>query len=165
MIDRDHFFRFISSYICQISETLFEQHAHTLISNGGSFKIRNLKTNEESRLQLPIDLNLHLYSSNDLEFQSATNKYFRPVNKIFKSVDSFIKPNLLFEMTISKDHQCSHTGLCDVLETLGNPLNPELYCRIVSFHHSPTKITWKKKVMFYPKKLLLEAFRSCPSLF
>ena len=42
-----------------------------------------------------MNLNLHLYSSNDLEFQSATN--------------------------------CSHTGLCDVLEKLGNPLNPELY--------------------------------------
>jgi hypothetical protein len=45
----------------------------------------------------------------------------------FESVDSFIKPNLLFQMTGAKDHPCKQTGLRDVLNILGNPLNPELY--------------------------------------
>jgi hypothetical protein len=74
-----------------------------------------------------MDLSLFLYSSNNLEFQLATHHYYRPKTEIFESIDSFIKPNLLFQMTISKNHPCRQTGLRNVLETLGNPVNPELY--------------------------------------
>ena len=74
-----------------------------------------------------IILCLTVVSSDKTQVQGATNRYFRPVSKGFESVDSFIKPNLLFQMTCAKDHPCKQTGLCNVLEILGNPSNPILY--------------------------------------
>lgn len=94
---------------------------------GGTFKIRDLLTKKESTLHLPNDLMTFLYSSNHAQFKAAQNCYFRPVSQIFESVDSFIKPNLLFQMTGTKNHPCKQTGLCDVLNILHNPLEPKLY--------------------------------------
>ncbi|EGF80846.1 hypothetical protein BATDEDRAFT_24299 [Batrachochytrium dendrobatidis JAM81] len=110
----------------QLNRVLFEKHAHTVIAKGGSFKIRDLRTKLESTLQLPMDLSTLLFSNNS-QVQDATNCYFRPISNTFESVDSFIKPNLLFQMTGAKDHPCKQTELCDVLEILGNPSKPELY--------------------------------------
>jgi hypothetical protein len=47
--DRDHLIRFLSATqgigeTGQLRGTLFEKHAHTVISKGGSFKIRDLQT-------------------------------------------------------------------------------------------------------------------------
>ncbi|KAK6096218.1 hypothetical protein MT418_8606 [Batrachochytrium dendrobatidis] len=129
--DRDHLIRFVSvtreiGETGQLNRALFEKHAHTVIAKGGSFKIRDLRTKLESTLQLPMDLSTLLFSNNS-QVQDATNCYFRPISNIFESVDSFIKPNLLFQMTGAKDHPCKQTELCDVLEILGNPSKPELY--------------------------------------
>ncbi|EGF77367.1 hypothetical protein BATDEDRAFT_27719 [Batrachochytrium dendrobatidis JAM81] len=129
--DRDHLIRFVSvtreiGETGQLNRVLFEKHAHTIIAKGGSFKIRDLRTKLESTLQLPMDLSTLLFSNNS-QVQDATNCYFRPISNIFESVDSFIKPNLLFQMTGAKDHPCKQTGICGVLEILGNPSKPELY--------------------------------------
>ncbi|OAJ42042.1 hypothetical protein BDEG_25546 [Batrachochytrium dendrobatidis JEL423] len=130
--DRDHLIRFVSvareiGGTGQLNRVLFEKHAHTVIAKGGSFKIRDLRTKLESTLQLPMDLSTLLFSNNS-QVQDATNCYFRPISNIFESVDSFIKPNLLFQMTGAKDHPCKQTGICNVLEILGNPSKPGLYC-------------------------------------
>ena len=130
--DRGHLIRFLSATqgignTGQLRGVLFEKHAHTVLAKGGSFKIRNLETKVESTLHLPNDLTTFMYSSNDAQFQAAQNRYFRPASKIFESVDSFIKSNLLFQMTGAKNHPCKQTGLRDVLNILGNPQNPELY--------------------------------------
>ncbi|EGF81375.1 hypothetical protein BATDEDRAFT_23764 [Batrachochytrium dendrobatidis JAM81] len=130
--DRDHLIRFVSvtreiGETGQLNRVLFEKHAHTVIAKGGSFKIRDLRTKLESTLQLPMDLSTLLFSNNS-QVQNATNCYFRPISNTFESVDSFIKPNLLFQMTGAKDHPCKQTGICDVLEILGNPSKPGLYC-------------------------------------
>ncbi|EGF78520.1 hypothetical protein BATDEDRAFT_26603 [Batrachochytrium dendrobatidis JAM81] len=129
--DRDHLIRFVSvtreiGETGQLNRELFKKHAHTVIAKGGSFKIRDLRTKLESTLQLPMDLSTLLLSNNS-QVQDATNCYFRPISNIFESVDSFIKPNLLFQMTGAKDHPCKQTGICGVLEILGNPSKPELY--------------------------------------
>ncbi|KAK6091297.1 hypothetical protein MT418_8583 [Batrachochytrium dendrobatidis] len=129
--DRDHLIRFVSvareiGETGQLNRVLFEKHAHTVIAKGGSFKIRDLRTKLESTLQLPMDLSTLLFSNNS-QVQDATNCYFRPISNTFESVDSFIKPNLLFQMTGAKDHPCKQTELCDVLEIFGNPSKPELY--------------------------------------
>ncbi|EGF80090.1 hypothetical protein BATDEDRAFT_88508 [Batrachochytrium dendrobatidis JAM81] len=110
----------------QLRGILFEKYAHTVIAKGGSFKIRDLRTGSESTLQLPMDLSTLLFSNNS-QVQDATNCYFRPISNTFESVDSFIKPNLLFQMTCAKDHPCRQAGLRNVLEILGNPSKPELY--------------------------------------
>jgi hypothetical protein len=166
--DRDHLIRFLSATqgigeTGQLRGTLFEKHAHTVISKGGSFKIRDLQTAQERILELPLDFTIFLYSSNDSEFQNAFNCYFRPVSKIFESVDSFIKPNLLFQITGAKDHPCKQTGLRDVLEILGNPLKPELYFvvppdrfasfKYQSYHGTEGKVLSKKGIVANVRKL------------
>lgn len=114
--DRDHLMRFLSvpenvSETGQLRGILFEKHAHIVIAKGGSFKIRDLRSKLVSTLELPMDLTAILFSNNH-QIKKSTNCYFRPVSKIFASVDSFIKPNLLFQMTCAQNHPCKQTGLC-----------------------------------------------------
>ncbi len=111
----------------QLRGTLFEKHAHAVISRGGSFKIRDLQTGEVGTMELPSNLSLFLYSSDDEAFKGATNCYFRPVSKTFESIDSFIKPDILFQMTTANEPPCKQTGLRDILNVLGNPSNPRLH--------------------------------------
>ena len=130
--DRGNLIRFLSATegigeTGQLRGSLFEKHAHSILSSGGSFTIRNLQANQESELILPSNLTTFLYSSNNSDFQKATNCYLSPVSKNFESIDSFIKPNLLFQMTGAKKHPCKQTGLRDILKILDNPENPELY--------------------------------------
>ena len=47
----------------------------------------------------------------------------QPNTKIFPSVDSLMKPNRLFQMTVSTHH----AGLVNALGKLGNPENPHLF--------------------------------------
>jgi hypothetical protein len=110
----------------QLRGVLFEKFAHTVIGAGGLFNVRNLQTQEKSILSLSKDLTTVLFS-NKLQIQGADNSYFRPVSKNFESVDSFIKPNLLFQMTSAKSHPCKQIGIRDVLTILDNPSNPEFY--------------------------------------
>jgi hypothetical protein len=178
--DRVNLIRFLStsqgvSETGQLRGTLFEKHAHTVLANGGPFKIRDLSLStenalqiakpekeEESKLDLPTDLTTFLYSSDNSDFQAAQNCYFRPVSKNFESVDSFIKPNLLFQMTGAKDHPCKQTGLRDALKILGNPKEPKLYFvvppdRFESFkyqsYHGKDGMVLKKGPNQYVKKI------------
>jgi len=129
---REKLIRFISASdrmdpYGQLRGTMFENFAHTVLARGGSFKVRDLQTNEESTLELPGDLKFFKYSSND-DIQAARNHYFIPASKTFKSVDSFIKPNLLFQMTCAENHPCKQAGLRDVLNNiLDHPSEPKLY--------------------------------------
>ena len=165
--DRDHLIRFLSATegigeTGQLRGILFEKLAHTTLAKGGSFKIRNLKTNVESALQVPIDLTTILFSGSH-QFHESTNCYFRPVSKIFEAVDSFIKPNIIFQMTCAKQHPCKQTGLRDVLKILGDPLKPELYFVVppdlfVSFRYQPYhgadgKVLLQKGIFKNVKKL------------
>jgi hypothetical protein len=110
----------------QLRGTLFERHAHTVVGKGGLFKIRDLQTGQESTLPISTDLTTFLFSEQS-QIQNEENRYFRPSNKRFESVDSFIKPNILFQMTGAKNHPCKQAGLLSVLTTLGKPLEPKLY--------------------------------------
>jgi hypothetical protein len=166
--DRNHLLRFLSATegigeTGQLRGTLFEKHAHAIISKGGKFKIRDLQTAQKGTLELPLDQAIFLYSSSDSKFQNTNNSYFRPVSKIFESVDSFIKPNLLFQMTGAKDHPCKQTGLRDALEILGNPLKPELYFvvppdrfasfKYQSYHGTDGKVLSQKGIVGNVRKI------------
>ncbi|KAJ3254311.1 hypothetical protein HK103_007282 [Boothiomyces macroporosus] len=119
---------------------LFERHAHTVIANGGKFRIRELirpkPKLEDSSKQVDLhavkELELprleQLVFDNDLEVQSANDSYYyRPRITNYESVDSFEKPNLLFQMTCASKHPCKQAGIHKVLNLLGNPSNPSLY--------------------------------------
>jgi hypothetical protein len=67
-----------------------------------------------------------MYSIN-YPIQTETDRYFLPISKIFEAVDSFVKPDILFQMTGAKTHPCKQTGIRDVLKILGDPSTPKLY--------------------------------------
>ena len=165
--DRSHLIRFLSATegigeTGQLRGILFEKHAHTVIVKGGLFKIRDLHTKMVSTLKLPNDLTSFLFSNNS-QIENATNCYFRPVSKIFESVDSFIKPDLLFQMTGAKNHPCKQTGLRDVLNILDNPSNPVLYFVVPpdlfdsftyqSYHGKDGKVLSQERIVASVQKL------------
>ncbi|KAJ3078578.1 hypothetical protein HK100_010671 [Physocladia obscura] len=114
--------------------TLFERHAHDIIAGGGTFGCRQLfeKTTKVTALnadnkQITIPHLNTLLFADEQQVQASSGMYYRPHVNNYESVDSFIKPNLLFQMTSAKKHPCKQVGLNHVLELLGNPSNPTLY--------------------------------------
>ncbi|OQR82817.1 hypothetical protein THRCLA_23197 [Thraustotheca clavata] len=65
---------------------------------------------------------------NDTEIATASNmNYLQPAVKNYESVDSIIKPDILFQVTCAHKHPCKQKGLYNVLKLLKNPQNPRLY--------------------------------------
>ena len=110
---------------------LFERHAHSMISKGGIFRIRELYHPD---LNIPLTKTIdkkfdplqEFLFDNDLDVQ-ASNFYFRPKITNYESVDSFAKPNLLFQITGANKHPCKQNGIHKVLNLLGNPSDPMLF--------------------------------------
>ncbi|RGB25393.1 hypothetical protein C1646_632203, partial [Rhizophagus diaphanus] len=85
---------------------IFEQIAHQVLRNGGSFKRRSLDTNDEDVITFP-KRKLNLFNQID-EIQDGT--YSTPLEKTFPSVDAIIAPNCLLQMTTAKDHNIKING-------------------------------------------------------
>jgi hypothetical protein len=112
---------------------LFERHAHTVIANGGVFQIRQLldSTLTPQDSDTPREIQLprvpQLVFDNDEHVRSVDGFYFRPLVFNYESVDSFEKPNALFQMTGAKKHPCKQVGIHNVLNLLDQPINPSLF--------------------------------------
>jgi hypothetical protein len=109
---------------------LFERHAHAVISNGGEFQIRELldsNFNDSPLLKRQFFASRQLVFDSDSEVQISDGYYYRPRINNYESVDSFQKPNLLFQMTGARKHPCKQVGIHKVLHLLGNPVSPFLY--------------------------------------
>ena len=76
---------------------------------------------------LQILASRQLVFDSDSEVQSSDGFYYRPRINNYESVDSFQKPNLLFQMTGARKHPCKQVGIHKVLNLLENPVNPLLY--------------------------------------
>jgi hypothetical protein len=125
---------------------LFERHAHTVICNGGRFKICELFENDSEYqpvqpLQLPqfqhfvfekellqlLQLQQLVFEDDEQVKSNGDEFYYRPRSSIYESVDSFVKPCLLFQMTGAQKHPCKQVGIHKVLNLLGNPKEPCLF--------------------------------------
>ncbi|CAB4443977.1 unnamed protein product [Rhizophagus irregularis] len=102
---------------------LFEQIAHRVLRNGGSFKRRSLDTNDEDVITFP-KYNLILFTQID-EIQDGA--YSIPLDKSFPSVDAIIAPNCLLQMTTTKDHNIKINGLKRVRSKLETEKNIGFY--------------------------------------
>jgi len=109
---------------------LFERIAHSILSQGGVFSTRELipgskdigpQRSLELKKTQRFRFNTHQTIPNNGDF------YYHPDSPTFPSIDSFIQPNLLFQMTISLKHRCKQTGLRDALNLLRDSSNPQLY--------------------------------------
>ncbi|CAB4481093.1 unnamed protein product [Rhizophagus irregularis] len=102
---------------------LFEQIAHRVLRNGGSFKRRSLDTNDEDVITFP-KYNLILFTQIDKIQDGA---YSIPLDKSFPSVDAIIAPNCLLQMTTTKDHNIKINELKRVRSKLETEKNIGFY--------------------------------------
>eukprot|EP00644_Phytophthora_capsici_P018328 jgi/Phyca11/131990/e_gw1.125.29.1 len=76
-------------------------------------------------ITLPARRSVVFDSANGLEAGDLSS-YLRPAVKNYQSVDVILKPNVMFQVTSSKEHHCKQAGLYDVLKLLNNPAAPAL---------------------------------------
>jgi hypothetical protein len=107
--------------------TLFENIAHTILAKGGNFKAINLETRRKVKLVISPDLQISLFSTKDGFRKADSGHYMCPVQTNFASVDSMLKPNILFQITVAKSHSCAEQGLMDALEYLKCSEKPKLF--------------------------------------
>ncbi|CAG8441789.1 14959_t:CDS:2 [Cetraspora pellucida] len=90
---------------------LFETISHAIICKGGSFRVRKLldkgSSYEEIHSFKPLEENFF----NCVEEIKKDEKYYRPTSKNFESIDSYVHPNKLFQITIAKRHSIKPDGL------------------------------------------------------
>ena len=120
-----------------VTGCVFEQIAHKVIRNGGTFKRRSLDTNIEDTVIFP-KRDLILLTQID-EIQNGA--YSIPLDKSFPSVDAIVAPDCLFQMTTAKDHKIKISGLKRVQSKLETEKDIEFYFVV------PTKLysSYKKQ--------------------
>ncbi|CAG8722840.1 6219_t:CDS:2 [Funneliformis caledonium] len=96
--------------------SIFEEIAHTILKNGGEFKIRTLD-GPISYISQSINRRDKIYTFSTIETITDGN-YFRPDNKNFPSIDSIIASNKLFQMTTAINHPIKMIGLKKVYPKL-----------------------------------------------
>ncbi|CAI2202101.1 16637_t:CDS:1, partial [Funneliformis geosporum] len=95
---------------------LFEEIAHKILRKGGRFKIRPLDTNSKDlNIKIP-ELEMCFYSK---IVEIEANKYYRPIQKNWESVDAIISPDILFQMTVGNTHPIKMNGLDKLCDKLG----------------------------------------------
>ncbi|CAG8604475.1 6323_t:CDS:1 [Paraglomus brasilianum] len=103
-----------------IRGALFEEVAHQILIHGGRFKYRHLDSITTSDIK-----HILLDKQNCIEFQEISqiedDKYCRPLQKNFTSVDAIIAPTMLFQMTYCPNHPIKISGLKSLQEKLGGP--------------------------------------------
>ncbi|RKP20608.1 hypothetical protein ROZALSC1DRAFT_19110 [Rozella allomycis CSF55] len=113
-----------------IRGVLFERFAHSIIQNGGTFKVRELFENstrgpDEEVIFEPSRL---VVFEQELEDIGDDNVYEKPKTKIYEAVDSFIrKIAAMFQMTGARYHPPKQAGVHKVLNLMNNPEHPRLY--------------------------------------
>jgi hypothetical protein len=96
----------------------FEGLAHILLSKGGRFVVRDLDSMEQENISLPC-LDQKVFFEWKQVQSSRDNRYFRPLSKTLKAVDSLERPNILFHMTVAATHRIHAPGLIKSVENLG----------------------------------------------
>ena len=104
----------------------FEGLAHILLRQGGQFLVRSLDSREQENISLPC-LEQTSFVEWDQVQSCVDNRYFRPVSKILKAIDSLERPNVLFQMTVAVTHPIHASGLIESVEKLGCTGEVRLY--------------------------------------
>jgi hypothetical protein len=93
--------------------TCFEQVAHRVLREGGTFYLRSLDDSKIYNLKLDQQNEILMFSAID---QIEDKKYYQPESKNFPSIDAIIAPYVLFQMTISMTHPVKMIGLKKLYE-------------------------------------------------
>ncbi|CAI2179167.1 7075_t:CDS:2 [Funneliformis geosporum] len=97
----------------------FEQIAHWMLREGGIFKTHSLELNGVKE-DLLIDRQGEIFEFFESDISVIKDeKYYKPVEQNFPSIDAIIAPNKLFQMTIAKIHPIKMNGLKMLQDKLG----------------------------------------------
>lgn len=124
--ERENFVTFLSNaandpMFGSLRGQLWERFVHACLIKGGTYKVKNLKTKEESNLHLNPTISKYLSNIQEVSLlvPNAT-VWLRPVISNFESVDAIIPGFGFFQITIAKKHGVKHKGLLNLLEKLPN---------------------------------------------
>ncbi|CAG8702627.1 17099_t:CDS:1, partial [Acaulospora colombiana] len=95
----------------------FEQIAHRMLRNGGTFKVRSLENNDDGTLNKDIKKQNEILTFSAVQ-TIEDGKYYRPDNKNFPSIDAIIAPDMLFQMTTAINHPIKIIGLKKLVSKL-----------------------------------------------
>jgi hypothetical protein len=106
--------------------TLFEMVAHTIIRQGGDFHVRELTDDGTGTEGFhKFDFLEEKFFSNVKEI--VKEKYCRPTSKTFESIDSYVHPNNLFQITISRKHSIKQDGLRAIKDIIDEKFGVNIY--------------------------------------
>lgn len=113
---------------------LFELISHEVLRRGGCFSVRKLTDKGlEPEVLKEFKLNLEekiFWSINEIKDdiqQQGPTKYYRPVSDTFESIDSYVYPNEMFQVTVSRRHGVKQDGLRAIKEILDENSDINIY--------------------------------------
>jgi len=102
-----------------LAGVLFERIAHLRLEKGGDFEVRSLDgRSPDTKLKLPKKSPKKRFTDINEIAGFSVGDYIVPKASNFESVDSMMKPNLLFQMTVSASHPCKQAGLHKAIAAL-----------------------------------------------
>ena len=99
-----------NSFVSAIRGKLFEEYAHRRLCSGEDFRVRSLDDSDSGEDRIVNFGKLtpkHIACVNDIE----AGYYCRPIAKNFKSIDSLIAPDTLFQITVAEQHPIKENGI------------------------------------------------------
>jgi len=100
---------------------IFERIAHKILTSAQSLKVRNLESDDEFERTFSDSPHAPRQFNADKELQNFSDHELAvPVSGNYPSIDSLMKPNKLFQCTISKNHSIKGVGLERVHKQLQN---------------------------------------------
>ncbi|CAG8791798.1 25152_t:CDS:1, partial [Racocetra persica] len=90
---------------------LFEMISHAIVRKGGNFRVRKLLDKGSSYEEIHSFKPLEEKFFDCVEEIKKDEKYYRPTSKNFESIDSYVHPNKLFQVTVAKRHSIKQDGL------------------------------------------------------
>ncbi|KAF2078173.1 hypothetical protein CYY_000557 [Polysphondylium violaceum] len=105
--------------------SFFESICHRALKEGGVFNRRNLDSNIEDKVKITKSLSTCLIKSIDDISGSDDSTYLLPIFSNFPVVDSIIKPNTLFQVTVSESHPPLMEKLTQIIQQLSVSVQPQ----------------------------------------
>ncbi|KYR02355.1 hypothetical protein DLAC_01188 [Tieghemostelium lacteum] len=122
-----------------IGGSFFESIVHTRLQKGGTFTRRNLQTGIEDSITIDKPISSSFIKS-IISIELAPNgHYLIPSFSNPSVVDSLIKPNQLFQVTVSPTHPTLMQELSNIIEQLKNPHVVDLYFVVPKDQYSDFK--------------------------
>ena len=132
---------------------LFELLSHEILCRGGRFLTRKLTdrgTEPAVLKEFESDLEERIFWSVDEikhDIQQGRKNYYRPNSDTFESIDSYIYPNKMFQITVSRGHDVKQDGLRAIKEILDEDSEINIYFVLPKdiFENFKTKQPYKNK--------------------